>query len=78
MTTHIFDETRPWPNKVNFIDSNNCVLGYSMSQDCCESFGRDDEPTSRSSWVCPSCGDQVCVSIKECPACDLLEAEGGG
>ena len=39
MTTVIFDEIDPWPDKVNFIDSNNRVLGYDMSSQCCESFG---------------------------------------
>ncbi|MCP4644034.1 MAG: hypothetical protein GY851_26565 [bacterium] len=25
-----------WPDKVNFVDMNNVVLGFDMSQDCCE------------------------------------------
>lgn len=25
-----------WPNKVNFIDSNNVILGYDLEQSCCE------------------------------------------
>jgi len=25
-----------WPGKVNFIDSNNVILGYNLSSSCCE------------------------------------------
>ena len=25
-----------WGNKVNFVDQNNVMVGYDMSQDCCE------------------------------------------
>ena len=28
-----------WDKKVNYVDKNNRVLGYSMEPDCCESFG---------------------------------------
>ena len=32
-------DNSPWNAKVNYVDKNNRVLGYSMWQDCCESFG---------------------------------------
>ena len=43
----IFDQTAEWPTKVNFIDENNVVLGYSLEQDCCEhaDWFIADEPT---------------------------------
>lgn len=36
MKTRIFNQTSIWPSKVNFIDTNNVVLGYDMFQCCCE------------------------------------------
>ena len=32
-------EKNGWGRKVNFVDENNVVLGYDMSQDCCERAG---------------------------------------
>ena len=32
-------DNSPWNAEVNYVDKNNRVLGYSMSQDCCEIFG---------------------------------------
>lgn len=32
----IFDQTKEFPGKVNFVDKNNVCLGYNMAQDCCE------------------------------------------
>ena len=32
----VFDCVDPWPTKVNFVDSNNVMLGYDMEQNCCE------------------------------------------
>ncbi len=33
----IFDsEASCWGNKVNFVDDNNVVIGYDLSQSCCE------------------------------------------
>ena len=32
----VFDKTEGWSTKVNFVDSNNNVLGYDMSHQCCE------------------------------------------
>ena len=32
----VFDQTKEWPSKTNFIDSNNCMLGFDREQDCCE------------------------------------------
>lgn len=29
-------ENSNWDSKVNFVDENNVVLGYDLSQDCCE------------------------------------------
>lgn len=37
MKTHIWNCTDAFPSKVNFVDSNNVVLGYDLSQHCCES-----------------------------------------
>ena len=28
-----------WSSKVNFVDENNVILGYDLSQDCCEHAG---------------------------------------
>ena len=36
MKTHIWNLTETFPGKVNFIDSNNVILGYDLSQSCCE------------------------------------------
>lgn len=36
-----------WSEKVNFVDENNVVVGYDMSQHCCENAGyyfTGDEP----------------------------------
>lgn len=41
----IFDCVKPWPTKVNFVDSNNVVLGYDMSQNCCENAAWKMEPS---------------------------------
>ena len=35
----IFNKTDGWREKVNFVDENNVVLGYDLSQGCCESAG---------------------------------------
>jgi hypothetical protein len=35
----IFDQVPPWPNKVNFVDDDNTVVGYDMEQSCCERAG---------------------------------------
>lgn len=40
----IFDCVDPWPTKVNFVDSNNVVLGYDMNQQCCEEAEWGMEP----------------------------------
>lgn len=32
----ILDDNEGWGSKVNFVDDNNVVLGYDLSQDCCE------------------------------------------
>lgn len=36
MKTHIWNITKSFPDKVNFIDSNNVLLGYDLGQSCCE------------------------------------------
>ena len=36
MKTHIWHMTPTFPSKVNFIDSNNVLLGYDLHQGCCE------------------------------------------
>lgn len=36
MKTHIWNQSPPFTDKVNFIDSNNVILGYDMGQCCCE------------------------------------------
>lgn len=35
----IFDNEKGFQNKVNFVDENNVVLGYDLTQKCCESAG---------------------------------------
>lgn len=32
----IFNQVEGWTTKVNFVDENNVILGYDLSQDCCE------------------------------------------
>jgi hypothetical protein len=34
--THIWNLTKAFPGKVNFIDSNNVILGYDLERSCCE------------------------------------------
>lgn len=36
MKTHIWHMTPTFPSKVNFVDSNNVLLGYDLEQCCCE------------------------------------------
>ncbi len=36
MKTRIWNLTETFPGKVNFIDSNNVILGYDIRQACCE------------------------------------------
>jgi hypothetical protein len=36
MKTRIWNLTETFPGKVNFIDSNNVILGYDLEQSCCE------------------------------------------
>jgi hypothetical protein len=36
MKTYIWHMTATFPSKVNFIDSNNVLLGYDLHQCCCE------------------------------------------
>lgn len=36
MKIHIWNCSSIWPNKVNFIDTNNVILGYDLDQSCCE------------------------------------------
>lgn len=36
MKTRIWNLTETFPGKVNFIDSNNVILGYDLGQSCCE------------------------------------------
>lgn len=28
-----------WPEKINFVDSNNVLVGFDNTQQCCENFG---------------------------------------
>jgi hypothetical protein len=35
----IFDRTPAFPDKVNFIDERNNLIGFDMSSCCCEDFG---------------------------------------
>lgn len=32
----ILDRVAEWPNKVNFVDKNNVLLGYDLEDKCCE------------------------------------------
>jgi hypothetical protein len=36
MKTLILNHTKAFPDKVNFVDTNNVVLGYDLGQCCCE------------------------------------------
>lgn len=51
----VFDEGFGFGEKVNFVDENNVLIGFDMSQDCCEDFGwfvsEEVEPYSyRNDW----------------------------
>ena len=49
----IFNRTDTWLEKVNFVDKNNCLIGYDLTQSCCEtadwfiSDSKQSEPQSR-------------------------------
>jgi len=32
----IFSKQKAWPEKVNFVDDNNILLGYDLKSQCCE------------------------------------------
>jgi len=32
----IFHKSESWSDKINFIDENNVVMGYDLSESCCE------------------------------------------
>lgn len=32
----IFYDTNTWGGKINFVDENNRLVGYDLTQDCCE------------------------------------------
>lgn len=32
----VFENTEKWQEKVNFVDENDVVVGYDLSQNCCE------------------------------------------
>lgn len=32
----VFNKTKNFPNKVNFVDTNNVFIGYDLDQICCE------------------------------------------
>jgi hypothetical protein len=36
MKTHIWNATKSFPDKVNFVDSKNVFLGYDLRNTCCE------------------------------------------
>lgn len=36
MKTHIWNCTETFPSKVNFVDTDDVLLGYDLGQDCCE------------------------------------------
>lgn len=45
----VFNRTDGFIDKVNFVDENNVVVGYDMSQNCCEDadwYITDKQPTS--------------------------------
>jgi len=35
----VIDNPASWGDKVNFVDSNNVVVGYDLGQNCCEHAG---------------------------------------
>jgi len=45
---HIFNSTKDWPDKVNFVDDNNVALGYNMEEHCSgwPDWFIADEPTA--------------------------------
>lgn len=60
----IFNQTDTWLEKVNFVDKNNCFVGYDLSQSCCEKAGwfisdskqlkpqpRTETPTELPDWA---------------------------
>lgn len=55
----IFDQVEPWYNKVNFVDENNVVLGYDLSQDCCEHADWYISESEKSSYSYESKHEQI-------------------
>jgi hypothetical protein len=58
--TRIWSHAEPFPDKVNFVDTNNVVLGYDLGLQCCEdAFWTISEtpdgnsPTHRGDIRCP-------------------------
>ena len=60
----IFNQNDTWLEKVNFVDKNNCLVGYDLTQNCCENAGwfimdekqtepqdRKETPTELPDWV---------------------------
>lgn len=39
MKTYIWNCVEPFPSRVNFVDSNNVLLGYALAASCCEDAG---------------------------------------
>lgn len=35
----VFDSSKGWQEKVNFVDSNNVFIGYDTHQECCATAG---------------------------------------
>ena len=45
----VLNQTPPWPNKINFVDDNNVILGYDLVRQCCEVpswYISQDKPSS--------------------------------
>ena len=59
----IFTENESYKDKVNFVDENNVLVGYDLSQDCCERADWFISPTKENSPYNEDCEKK----IKEVP-----------
>ena len=86
----IFTPDNSFDSKVNFVDENNRVVGFSMAYDCCEKFGyavcRVIPATSEEAEMAGECvPDEATLApyrfVEEQPSdclTDGADVEGGG
>jgi hypothetical protein len=70
--------TGSWGNRMNFIDSNNLVVGYDYSQSCCEEFywyASYDECTKDEDILVQDEWDDTSNKVADLPAIPLDDDE---